>query len=109
MDGFVAVGEVSELLPGQMKWVAVEGERVLLANVAGTFYALEDVCGHQRVPLSRGRLDGYTVECPLHFACFDVRTGEPITGPLAEDVLVYHVRVEGETIYVSREPHAGCD
>lgn len=104
MDAFVAVCQVADLPPGQITWVAVEGERVLLANVEGTIYALEDTCGHQRVPLSRGRLDGYTVECPLHFACYDVRTGALLTGPLAEDVPVYEVRVEGETIYVSREP-----
>ena len=67
---------------------------MLLANVEGTFYALSDVCGHLRAPLSRGRLDGYSVECPLHFARFDVRTGALIDGPVATDVPTYQVRVE---------------
>jgi hypothetical protein len=67
-DGFVPVAKASELSPGQMKWVAVNGERRVLANVEGTFYAISDVCGHRNAPLSRGKLDGYLIECPLHYA-----------------------------------------
>lgn len=102
LDGFVAVIKASELSPGHMKWVAVNRERVLLANVEGTFYALQDACGHQRAPLSKGELEGYVIECPLHFAQFDVRTGKLLTGPVAADVPIYEVRVEGDTVYVKR-------
>jgi len=101
---FVVACKVSDLSPGSMTWVAVNRERVLLANVEGTFYALSDVCGHLRAPLSRGRLEGYRVECPLHFACFDVRTGALIDGPVATDVPTYQVRVEDDTVYVSSQP-----
>ncbi len=99
---FVAVGRASDLAPGRMRWVAVDRERVLLANVAGVFYALSDACGHQRAPLSRGRLEGAVVECPLHFARFDVRTGRLLSGPIAEDVPIHEVRVEGDIVYVRR-------
>jgi nitrite reductase/ring-hydroxylating ferredoxin subunit len=102
MAEYVTVAKVSELQPGQMKWVAVDRERVLLVNVNGVFYALKDQCGHQWAPLSRGKLQGHVVECPLHFACFDVRTGALLSGPVATDVPVYEVRVEGETVYVKR-------
>ena len=105
MDDFIAVLRVSELLPGQMTWVSVDGARVLLARVEDGWYALEDVCGHQRMALSRGRLDGYVVECPLHFACYDVRTGALLSGPMAADVPTYEVRVEDDTVYVKREPN----
>jgi nitrite reductase/ring-hydroxylating ferredoxin subunit len=101
-DGFVPVAKASELLPGQMKWVAVDGERRVLANVGGTYYAINDVCGHRNAPLSRGKLQGYLIECPLHFAQFDVRTGELVTGPVSTPVRIYDVRVEGDTVYVRR-------
>jgi nitrite reductase/ring-hydroxylating ferredoxin subunit len=97
---FVPVAKITDLLPGQMKWVAVNGERRVLANVEGTFYAISDVCGHRNAPLSRGKLEGYLIECPLHFAQFDVRTGELVNGPVSTAVAVYQVRVEGETVYV---------
>lgn len=100
MDGFVAVGKVSDLQPGQMKWVAVQRERVLLINVDGMYYALQDQCGHQRAPLSRGKLAGSAIECPLHFARFDVRTGRLLSGPVSTDVPVYEVSIDGDTVYI---------
>ena len=99
-NGFVAVANTAELPPGKMIVVAVDRERVVIANVDGRFYALCDRCGHRNAPLSRGRLDGHIVECPLHFAQFDVRTGKLIDGPISADVPVYKVRVEGDTVFV---------
>jgi 3-phenylpropionate/trans-cinnamate dioxygenase ferredoxin component len=101
-DGFVAVAKVSDLAPGQLKWVAVEGDRVVLANIDGIFCALRDVCGHKHAPLSRGRLLGNLIECPLHFAQFDMRTGKLVDGPVSADVPVYEVRVEGDTVFARR-------
>ena len=106
-DGFVRVAKVDELSPGQMKWVAVNGERLVLANVEGVFYAISDVCGHRNAPLSRGKLQGYVIECPLHFAQFDIRTGELVSGPVSTAVTVYEVRVEGDTVWV-KEAETVC-
>ena len=99
-QGFVAIARVSELAAGEMKFVAVDGQHIVLANVEGRFYALRDVCGHRNAPLSRGRLLGHLIECPLHFALFDLRTGKLVDGPISTDVPAYEVRVEGETVYV---------
>jgi nitrite reductase/ring-hydroxylating ferredoxin subunit len=99
-DGFVPVAKTTDLSPGQMKWVAVNGERRVLANVQGTFYAISDVCGHRNAPLSRGKLDGYLIECPLHYAQFDVRTGELVNGPMSTAVPIYQVHIEGDTVYI---------
>ena len=101
-SAFVRVGTTSDVPAGAMKWFAVERERILLVNVDGAYYALSDACGHQRAPLSGGRLDGHVVECPLHFACFDVRTGHLLSGPISEDVPIHEVRVEEGAIYVRR-------
>ena len=102
IDGFVAVTAAADLSPGAMKWVVIERERVLIVNVGGTFYALRDVCGHAGAPLSTGELVGHVIECPLHYACFDVRTGKLLSGPVSGDVPTYEVRLEGGTVYVKR-------
>jgi nitrite reductase/ring-hydroxylating ferredoxin subunit len=101
-DGFVAVAKTADISPGTMTVVAVERERIVLANVDGRLYALRDMCGHKNAPLSRGRLDGHVIECPLHFAQFDIRTGKLIDGPVSADVPVYEVRVEGDTVFLKR-------
>jgi nitrite reductase/ring-hydroxylating ferredoxin subunit len=99
-ERFLPALKTGELPPGEMKWVAVERRRLLFANVDGEFYVLDDICGHQRVPLSGGTLEGHIVECPLHFARYDVRTGKLIDGPIAENVAVYETRVEEGVVYV---------
>ncbi len=101
-DGFAPVIRVATLPPGAMTWVAVDRERVLIANVGGVFYGLQDACGHRQAPLSKGTLEGHVIECPLHFAQFDVRTGKLLSGPTAADVPTYEVRVEADTVYVKR-------
>jgi len=102
LDGFVPVMATSELPPGDMKFVVIERQRVLVLNVGGTFYAMSDICGHAGAPLSAGNLTGYVVECPLHYACFDARDGKLITGPSSADVPSYEVRVDGDTVFVKR-------
>jgi nitrite reductase/ring-hydroxylating ferredoxin subunit len=52
--------------------------------------------------LSRGKLIGCLIECPLHFAQFDIRTGKLVDGPISADIAVYEVRVESDIIYVKR-------
>jgi nitrite reductase/ring-hydroxylating ferredoxin subunit len=99
---FAPVAKVADVPPGTMIWAAVDRQRIVVAHVDGLFYALRDVCGHKNAPLSRGRLDGCLIECPLHFAKFDLRTGKLVDGPVSADVPVYEVRVEEGTVYVKR-------
>jgi nitrite reductase/ring-hydroxylating ferredoxin subunit len=101
-EGFTAVAKTGDLSPGEMKFVAVERERIVLANIDGEFFALRDVCGHRNAPLSRGKLNGCLIECPLHFAVFDIRTGKFVDGPDSADVPAYQVRLDGDTVYLRR-------
>jgi 3-phenylpropionate/trans-cinnamate dioxygenase ferredoxin component len=99
---FVPVADAADIPPGAMKCVALDRQRVLIANVDGTFHAISDICGHRNAPLSRGRLTGHIVECPLHFAQFDMRSGKLIDGPVSADVAAYEVRVDGFKIFLRR-------
>jgi len=48
---------------------------VLVVNLAGVPYAIDDTCNHAGDSLSRGDLDGCNISCPAHGYLFDVRTG----------------------------------
>ena len=104
-DGYIEVGKVTDLAAGCMKFAAADGQRIVLANVDGSFYALRDVCGHRNAPLSRGKLTGHIVECPLHFAQFDMRNGRFVDGPQSADVPAYEVKIQDGTIYVRQPGH----
>jgi 3-phenylpropionate/trans-cinnamate dioxygenase ferredoxin subunit len=96
----VKVARTSEIGPGQKKIVEVDGTLVVVINLDGEYYAVEDVCTHDGGPLGEGKLDDGHIICPRHGSRFDVRTGDALTLPAFEPVPTYEVRVEGEDILV---------
>lgn len=95
---FTKVAEAQEVPAGEMKLVEVAGQRVVVANVGGAFYAFGDACTHADGPLSEGMLEDDRVECPWHGSVFDVKSGRPLRGPARDPVPTYAVKVEGGSI-----------
>jgi 3-phenylpropionate/trans-cinnamate dioxygenase ferredoxin component len=94
------VAHKSEIPPGTTKRVDAGGQNVLLCNVDGEIYAIEDVCTHDGGALDQGELEGERIMCPRHGAYFDVRTGDALTLPAIIPVNTFKVRVDGDDIYV---------
>jgi glycine betaine catabolism B len=101
---FVEVGSEGDLEEGAMRAVQVEGKRVLLTMVEGKPYAIGAICTHERANLDEGTLMGHEVYCPLHFSCFDVRTGEALAPPADRSTSVYAVKLEDGKVLVSAAP-----
>ena len=95
-----AVARKSDIEPGTTKRVEIDGQSLLLCNVDGEIYAIEDVCTHDGGALDQGELTGERIMCPRHGAFFDVRTGDALTLPAIEPVRTFNVRVQGEEIFV---------
>jgi nitrite reductase/ring-hydroxylating ferredoxin subunit len=76
------------------------GEEIAIYNVGGEFFATSDVCSHDEASLSDGELFGHVVECPLHGARFDVRTGKPLSLPAVYPVKTFEVRVVDDQLQV---------
>ena len=89
-----------EIPPGTTKKVDAGGTPLLLCNVDGELYAIEDVCTHDGGPLDQGELDGCRIMCPRHGATFDVTSGAALTLPAVVPVATYPVRLEGEDVFV---------
>lgn len=100
MAEYVKVSKVNDLSPGNAKLVEVEGKKIALFNVEGSFYAIDDTCSHRGGPLSEGMLEGNQVTCPWHGASFDVTSGAVVSPPAPNGVARYNVRVEGADIEV---------
>jgi nitrite reductase/ring-hydroxylating ferredoxin subunit len=95
------VARVADVPPGAMLGVLAGGQRLLVANVAGEYYAMNAKCNHLGGPLDRGTLGGSIVICPLHGSQWDVRTGNLVSfsRPLPPE-RTYPVSVEGDEIVV---------
>lgn len=102
MADFVTVAQVHELPPGERIAVQLGRNWVVIFNVDGTLYAIEDQCSHEDYPLSDGILEGCEVECVKHGARFDIRTGKNLSPPALLPVKAYDVRVEGDNVQIAR-------
>lgn len=100
MGEFATVGKAAAVADGELEAFAAGGTEIAVANVGGTYYAINDTCTHQQCSLANGDLEGTTVVCACHGSEFDVRTGEVLGPPATEPVASYPVRVEGDDLQV---------
>lgn len=109
-----AVCNISDIPLGEKRAYTVAGEKVLIFHLAEGFYATQARCTHLFYSLEGGKMeDPCSVRCPLHHACFDVRTGEVVKwanfppGVQLLNVLrsekalkTYPVLIENETVHI---------
>jgi len=94
------VAKLSDIQPGELRYVEAGGKAICLANVNGEILALDNACTHERASLSDGTIRGDTLECPRHGGMFDVHSGEPVRYPVVQPVKTYRVEIDGDEIRV---------
>lgn len=92
----------ADLAPGGMRGYELPGGRyVLVSNVGGRFFAIDDMCNHAGCLLSGGVVKAEAVVCPCHEMTFDLRDGRLLSTPrLCDDQRVYDVVVQGGQLYL---------
>ncbi len=114
MAELVEVLKKNELDDGTMKSVNVVGHEILIARVGDKYYAVDNRCPHMGGKLSKGKLDGTVVTCPLHGSQFDLRNGQVIrwtsfTGFISKvnkliksprPVTTYNIKTVDEVLYI---------
>lgn len=103
MSDFITIAKTTDVKPGAMKTFTVNGKRVLIANLEGTFFATQDLCTHDNGTLADGELVDGEIECPRHGARFDAKTGRVMALPAMFPIKTFPVRVDGESVQVAME------
>jgi naphthalene 1,2-dioxygenase system ferredoxin subunit len=98
--GWVRAAVRQELSAGEVIGVEVGGRSIAIYDSNGELFATDNVCTHAYARLSDGWLDGETIECPLHAARFNIRTGKVLDPPATEDLKTYSVRLVDDEIQV---------
>lgn len=91
---YVEIGPADEIESGDRIFVEIDGQPIVVFNIAGEMFAIGDLCTHDDGPLGDGFIQGHEVICPRHGAKFDVRTGEALTLPAIVDIPTYPMRVK---------------
>jgi 3-phenylpropionate/trans-cinnamate dioxygenase ferredoxin subunit len=103
---YVTVARAGDIPDGEGRAFEVNDVAVGVFNCGGEFLAVGDVCTHAEALLHEGTLDRVrcTIECPLHGAEFDLRTGKVLTPPAAAPIQTFSVRLMGDEIQVAARP-----
>jgi len=103
----IRVASTTDVPAGKMIKVNINGRFILIANVDGSYYALNNKCPHLGGSLADGTLENGVVTCPRHGSQFEVRSGTAVgkakLGPIKvmpHPAQKYEVRIEGTDLIV---------
>lgn len=101
---YYPICRLSELPQGERKAVEIQGLSLLVFNIDGEFYAIENRCSHEDLPLTEGHVENAHIMCPFHGAKFCLKTGAALSAPAFEDIQMFPVIQQGENLFVSLAP-----
>jgi 3-phenylpropionate/trans-cinnamate dioxygenase ferredoxin subunit len=95
--------QFSNLVEGKPQKISLGDKDVCVARSGEEVFAVADICTHSEASLSEGDISNYKIECWLHGAEFDLRTGEAMTPPAVEALETFEVRRDGDTVTISQK------
>ena len=97
---FTKLARESELpAPNEAREFVCGGKEICVANVHGTYSAMDNICLHQGGPLGQGTVEGGKVVCPWHGWAWDPQTGTADRNANAK-VAIYPVKIENGNVMV---------
>ena len=93
----------SSLIEGKPRRIDVAGKPVCIARVGSEVFAVADTCTHSDAALSEGDISGFKIECWLHGAEFDLRTGQALTLPAVEALEVFEVSKDEDLLTIEEK------
>lgn len=91
---------LSQLSQGKPVKLEKAGKSICVTRLGDEVFAIDDTCSHSEASLSEGEVSDFKIECWLHGAEFDLRTGRAVTLPATEDIATYAVVVDGDSVTV---------
>jgi 3-phenylpropionate/trans-cinnamate dioxygenase ferredoxin subunit len=99
---YVVAGSADDLAVGEIR--RVKGVPAVICRTTLQLYAVAVSCPHAGANLSKGRLVGDCLECPLHGARFVLGHDAAVDRQPSLRLRSYDVKVRDGMIYVSRRP-----
>jgi 3-phenylpropionate/trans-cinnamate dioxygenase ferredoxin subunit len=87
---YVGVVDAVEIAPGTLRHFEVAGHKLLICRAAEEFFAVENKCSHTGALLTRGRIRGDCIVCPVRFR---LRDGKHLTPPASSGLRTFAARV----------------
>ena len=91
------LSELKESIPVKLE---KGGKTICVTRIGDEVFAIDDTCSHAEASLTEGEVSGFKIECWLHGAEFDLRTGQAITLPATIALATYPVSIEANSVTI---------
>jgi len=103
-ETWLGVAAAAEITPGTTRAAEAAGFKLLIARVGDAYFAIENRCSHTGALLTRGRLRGDCIICPVHGARFQLRDGKHLSPPASAGLRTFATRIVNGRVEVSPAP-----
>lgn len=91
------LSELKESIPVKLE---KDGKTICVTRIGDEVFAIDDTCSHAEASLTEGEVSGFKIECWLHGAEFDLRTGQALTLPATVALATYPVKIQANSVTV---------
>jgi 3-phenylpropionate/trans-cinnamate dioxygenase ferredoxin subunit len=91
---------LGQLMPNKPVRLEKSGQAICVARVGDEVFALDDTCSHAEASLAEGDITNFKIECWLHGAEFDLRTGDVLSLPATQNLKTYPVHIDGDSVTI---------
>jgi len=93
---------VGDVPPGEARAFTLGNLAIAVVRIDDDWYAIGDVCTHQKISLAEGEIhpDTREIECWKHGSCFSLVDGQPHALPATKATPVFTVKIEGDDVFV---------
>ena len=89
-----------QLVSGKPVKLEKDGKSICVTRIGDEVFAIDDTCSHSEASLSEGDVSDFKIECWLHGAEFDLRTGQALTLPANISLATYPVSIKDNSVTV---------
>ena len=89
-----------QLVSGKPVMLEKDGKSICVTRLGDEVFAIDDTCSHSEASLSEGDVSDFKIECWLHGAEFDLRTGQALTLPANIPLTTYPVIIKDNSVTV---------
>jgi nitrite reductase/ring-hydroxylating ferredoxin subunit len=97
---YVKIAEAKAVLKNQMQVFNAKGQKILVINVEGELFAIENRCPHMGYPLFFGSLEGDVLTCGFHSAKFNIKTGKALGSVTSERLKTFPVKIQNSSMFI---------
>ncbi len=103
MTNYQQAAPLTSLQQGKVLIVIIDNYQIALTLIDGEPRAFQSLCPHDKASLAKGKVENCQIQCPRHFASFDLNSGTVSAGWRVDNLKLYPARIVESMVEVDMD------